>query len=144
MNRLRSFVVPALAATAVLLQAGSARAQIAASHVYHNHMPNFWAYYDTSKYASTPVGGPIRYMYDGQVINLKKNPPSNYTYYLPSGAPMPHDDLVTYYSHDAKTGAYLYWPPDVAADMRTNAPTGQVHVTMSGAVVNNVQDLNAL
>ncbi|HZH79626.1 MAG TPA: carbohydrate binding domain-containing protein [Archangium sp.] len=144
MNRSRSFVVPALAATAVLLQAGSARAQIAASHVYHNHMPNFWAYYDTSKYASTPVGGPIRYMYDGQVINLKKNPPSNYTYYLPSGAPMPHDDLVTYYSHDAKTGAYLYWPPDVAADMRTNAPTGQVHVTMSGAVVNNVQDLNAL
>jgi chitodextrinase len=139
----RSFAVPALAA-AMLLQAGSAQAQIAASHVYHNHMPNFWAYYDTSKYASTPVGGPIRYMYDAQVINLKKNPPSNYTYYLPSGAPMPHDDLVTYYSHDAKTGAYLYWPPDVAADMRTHAPTGQVHVTMSGAVVNNVQDLNAL
>ncbi|HZH18502.1 MAG TPA: carbohydrate binding domain-containing protein [Archangium sp.] len=141
MNRLKPLLLPAVAA---LLLAGPARAQIAASHVYHNHMPNFWAYYDVSKYASTPVGGAIRYTYDGQVINLKQNPPSNYTYYLPSGAPMPHDDLVTYYSHHAKTGAYLYWPPSVAADMNTNAPTGQVHVTMSGAVVNNVQDLNAL
>jgi len=140
-NRLKPLLLPAVA---VLLLAGPARAQIAASHVYHNHMPNFWAYYDVSKYASTPVGGAIRYTYDGQVINLKQNPPSNYTYYLPSGAPMPHDDLVTYYSHHAKTGAYLYWPPSVAADMNTNAPTRQVHVTMSGAVVNNVQDLNAL
>ncbi|QRN94206.1 alpha-amylase [Archangium violaceum] len=141
MQRLKPLMLPAVAA---LLLAGPAQAQIAASHVYHNHMPNFWPYYDVSKYASTPVGGAIRYMYDAQVINLKKNPPSNYTYYLPSGAPMPHDDLVTYYSHDAKTGAYLYWPPDVAADMNTNASTGQIHVTMSGAVVNNVNDLNAL
>jgi chitodextrinase len=129
---------------AALLCASPARGQIAAAHVYHNHMPNFWPYYDTAQYASTPVGGPIRYMYDGQVINLKKAPPANYTYYLPSGAPMPHDDLVTYYSHNAKTGAYLYWPPDVALDMRNNASTGQVHVTMSGSVVNNVQDLNIL
>jgi hypothetical protein len=141
MQRLKPLMLPAVAA---LLLAGPAQAQIAASHVYHNHMPNFWPYYDVSKYASTPVGGAIRYTYDAQVINLKKNPPSNYTYYLPSGAPMPHDDLVTYYSHDAKTGASLYWPPDVAADMNTNASTGQVHVTMSGAVVNNVNDLNAL
>lgn len=141
MSRLRPLLLPAVAA---LLLAGEAQAQIAASHVYHNHMPNFWAYYDVSKYASTPVGGAIRYTYDGQVINLKKSPPSNYTYYLPSGAPMPHDDLVTYYSHDAKTGAYMYWPPDVAADMNTNASSGQIHVTMSGAVVNNVQDLNTL
>ncbi|OJT20517.1 alpha-amylase [Archangium sp. Cb G35] len=141
MNRLKPLLLPAVAA---LLWAGPAQAQIAASHVYHNHMPNFWAYYDVSKYASTPVGGAIRYTYDGQVINLKQNPPSNYTYYLPSGAPMPHDDLVTYYSHHAKTGAYMYWPPNVAADMSTNAPTGQIHVTMSGSVVNNVQDLNTL
>ncbi|WNG48981.1 alpha-amylase [Archangium minus] len=142
MHRQKSLLLPALAA--LLLQAGPARAQIAASHVYHNHMPNFWPYYDVSKYASTPMGGAIRYTYDGQVINLKKSPPSNYTYYLPSGAPMPHDDLVTYYSHHAKTGAYMSWPGNVAADMNTNAPTGQIHVTMSGAVVNNVQDLNTL
>jgi chitodextrinase len=142
MNRLKPYA--ALALVALVLHAGTAQAQIAAAHVYHNHMPNFWPYYDVTWYASTPVGSPIRYMYDGQVINLKQNPPANYTYYLPSGAPMPHDDLVAYYSHNAKTGAYLYWPPAVAADMRTNAPTGQVHVTMSGAVVNNVQSLNAL
>ena len=51
------------AVLAVLLLPGvePARAQIAASHVYHNHMPNFWAYYDVSQYASTPVGAPIRY-----------------------------------------------------------------------------------
>ncbi len=134
----------ALAMVALLLHAGPTQGQIAAAHVYHNHMPNFWAYYDVSQYASTPVGSPIRYTYDGQVINLKKSPPSNYTYYLPSGAPMPHDDLVTYYSADAKTGAYLYWPPAVAGDMNTNANTGQIHVTMSGAVVNNVQDISTL
>jgi chitodextrinase len=142
MHRVKSLIGPVL--SALLLSAVPARAQIAASHVYHNHMPNFWAYYDLSKYATTPTGGAVRYMYDAQVINLKKNPPSNYTYYLPSGAPMPHDDLVTYYSHNAKTGAYLYWPQSVAADMKANAPTGQVHVTMSGAVVNNVQDLSTL
>jgi chitodextrinase len=134
----------ALALVALVLQAQTARGQIAAAHVYHNHMPNFWPYYDVTQYATTPVGAPIRYTYDGQVINLKRNPPANYTYFLPSGAPMPHDDLVTYYSHNAKTGAYLYWPPAVAADMSTNANTGQIHVTMSGAVVNNVQDLNTL
>lgn len=128
----------------ILIHAQPARAQIAAAHVYHNHMPNFWAYYDLTQYNATPVGGPIRYAYDGQVIQLKQSPPSNYTYFLPSGAPMPHDDLVTYYSHHAKVGAYQSWPPDVAADMRTNAATGQVHVTMSGAVVNNVNDLVTL
>ncbi|RKH14460.1 alpha-amylase [Corallococcus sp. CA047B] len=135
--------VALLAAVTSLVSPGLSRAQsIAAAHVYHNHMPNFWPYYDVSQYATTPVGGPIRYAYDAQVIQIKQSPPANYTYFLPSGAPMPHDDLVTYYSHNAKTGAYLYWPPDVAQDMRTNASTGQVHVTMSGAVVNNVHDLS--
>src|SRR5690349_15513426 len=95
----------------ILLHAQPAKAQIAAAHVYHNHMPNFWAYYDLTQYNATPVGGPIRYAYDGQVIQIKQSPPANYTYFLPSGAPMPHDDLVTYYSHHAKVGAYQYWPP---------------------------------
>ncbi len=62
MSRLKQGLRPALAAL-LLLQAGPARAQIAASHVYHNHMPNFWPYYDVSKYASTPVGGAVRYTY---------------------------------------------------------------------------------
>lgn len=113
-------------------------AEIAASHVYHNHMPNFWPYYDTSKYASTPVGGEVRYMYDGQVIDLKNNPPANYPYYLPNGSPMPHDDLVSYYSHHAKVGAYLYWPWNVAQTLKNNHPSAQMQVTMSASAVNNV------
>ncbi|WP_275422805.1 carbohydrate binding domain-containing protein [Paenibacillus mucilaginosus] len=134
---LRRFSAAALT-LALALPSASASAEIAASHVYHNHMPNFWPYYDVSKYDSTPVGSPVRYMYDGQVIDLKKNPPANYTYYLPSGAPMPHDDLVSYYTHHAKTGAYLEWPWDVAATLRANHPSAQMQVTMSAAVINNV------
>jgi chitodextrinase len=113
-------------------------AEISASHVYHNHMPNFWPYYNTSQYSSTATGAPIRYMYDGQVIDLKNNAPSLYPYYLPTGAIMPHDDLVSYYTKDAKTGAYLYWPWSVANDLHAAYPSAQMQVTMSGAVVNNV------
>lgn len=116
----------------------AAYAEISASHVYHNHMPNFWAYYDTSKYVSTPVGSPIRYTYDGQVIDLKKNPPAGYLYFLPGGAPMPHDDLVAYYTHHAKTGAYLSWPWQVAGDLKNNHPAAGMQVTMSGSLLNNV------
>lgn len=101
-------------------------------------MPNFWAYYDTSKYASTPVGSPIRYTYDGQVIDLKKNPPAAYPYFLPGGAPMPHDDLVDYYTHHAKTGAYLSWPWQTAGDLKNNHPAAGMQVTMSGSLLNNV------
>ncbi|WP_281423175.1 carbohydrate binding domain-containing protein [Paenibacillus oenotherae] len=121
-----------------LIAPSFAFAEIAASHVYHNHMPNFWPYYDLSKYSATPVGGEIRYMYDGQVIDLKKSPPAGYPYYLPNGTPMPHDDLVSYYSHHAKVGAYLYWPWSVAQTLRTNHPSAQMQVTMSGSAVNNV------
>ncbi|MWC29229.1 alpha-amylase [Paenibacillus sp. MMS18-CY102] len=121
--------------------APSAHAEIAASHVYHNHMPNFWPYYDTTGYSSAAVGAPIRYMYDGQVIDLKKNPPANYPYYLPNGSPMPHDDLVSYYSHHAKTGAYLSWPWSVATTLKQNYPQAQMQVTMSGSAVTNVNDL---
>jgi chitodextrinase len=124
---------------------------IPAAHVYHNHMPNFWPFYAvdvTAKYNSTAVGAPIRYTYDGEVINLKLNPPSGYSYYLPAslgGAIMPHDDLVTYYTPDAKTGAYQYWPMQVADEMQSwSGARGQVHVTMSGAVINNVQSLATL
>jgi chitodextrinase len=124
---------------------------IPAAHVYHNHMPNFWPFYAvdvTAKYNSTAVGAPIRYTYDGEVINLKLNPPSGYSYYLPAslgGGIMPHDDLVTYYTPDAKTGAYQYWPMQVANEMQSwSGAKGQVHVTMSGAVINNVQSLATL
>ncbi|MFN0226051.1 MULTISPECIES: carbohydrate binding domain-containing protein [Paenibacillus] len=134
---LRRFSAASLA-LALALPSAAASAEIAASHVYHNHMPNFWPYYDVSKYDSTPVGGPVRYMYDGQVIDLKKNPPANYTYYLPNGSPMPHDDLVSYYTHHAKTGAYLEWPWDVAGTLKATHPSAQMQVTMSAAVINNV------
>ncbi|MFC5468967.1 carbohydrate binding domain-containing protein [Cohnella suwonensis] len=145
MNRTKAtlfrLLISTLAIFCVIPSASTAFAEIAASHVYHNHMPNFWPYYDTSNYQSTPIGGEIRYMYDGQVINLKQNPPSGYTYFLPSGAPMPHDDLVSYYSHHAKTGAYLNWPWNVAGTLDANHPNAQMHVTMSGALLNNVNSL---
>jgi hypothetical protein len=115
-------------------------AKIAATHIYHNHMPNFWPYYDVSKYDSLKVGDAIRYTYDGDVYLLKQNPPANYTYFLPkSGEPMPHDDLETYYSHSAKQNAYTSWPPAAAKNNNTPHPQSQTHVTMSAAVVNNVQ-----
>lgn len=135
-QKLTFFTLILLIATLVIPT--SVSAEIAASHVYHNHMPNFWPYYDTSKYSSTPIGGEIRYMYDGQVIDLKNNPPSNYTYYLPNGSVMPHDDLVSYYSHHAKQGAYLSWPWSVANALKASHPSAQMQVTMSGSLINNV------
>lgn len=124
---------------------------IPAAHVYHNHMPNFWPFYAVdvaAKYNATPVGAPVRYTADGDVINLKNNPPSGYSYYLPAalgGGIMPHDDLVSYYTPDAKTGAYQYWPMQVANELQSwSGGRGQIHVTMSGAVVNNVQSLETL
>lgn len=123
----------------------SAQAEIAATHIYHNHMPNFWPYYDVNQYDKQPVGAPIRYAYDGQVINLKNNPPEDYTFYIPdSGAPMPHDDLVSYYSHHAKTGAYLTWPMITANENAKNHSLSQTHVTMSASVINNVQSFAEL
>ncbi|WNS43625.1 carbohydrate binding domain-containing protein [Paenibacillus sp. MMS20-IR301] len=121
--------------------AAGVSADIAATHVYHNHMPNFWAYYDLNSYNAAPVGSPIRYTYDGDVIQLKQSPPALYPYFLPNGSPMPHDDLVSYYSHHAKTGAYLTWPWSVANTLRSNYPQAQMHVTMSGSVVNNVNNI---
>ncbi|MGL6314494.1 PKD domain-containing protein [Vibrio sp. WXL103] len=128
-----------------MILASSAQAEIAATHIYHNHMPNFWPYYDVSEYDQLSVGSPIRYTYDGQVINLKNNPPPNYSFYIPgSGLPMPHDDLVAYYSHHAKRGAYLSWPMDTAKQNRGSHPLSQTHVTMSASVINNVQSFAEL
>ena len=133
-----------LAISAPLALVNTAEATIAASHVYHNHMPNFWPYYDTSSYATTPNGGAIRYTYDGQVLKLKLDPPSNYTYFLTDGSPMPHDDLVTYYSHHAKQGAYGSWPAATARANSERHPLSQTQVTMSAAVINNVQSFAEL
>src|SRR5574344_583069 len=121
-----------------------AHAVVAATHIYHNHMPNFWPYYDTSSYASTAVGGAIRYAYDGQAYQLKLNPPANYTYFLSSGSPMPHDDLITYYSHDAKQNAYSVWPAQTANANKGAHPLSQTQVTMSAAVINNIQSFAEL
>ncbi|MBI3230212.1 MAG: hypothetical protein HYZ45_08585, partial [Burkholderiales bacterium] len=113
----------------------SAQAAIPAAHVYHNHMPNFWPFYGVdvgNTYNNTALGAPIRYMYDGQVINLKQSPPAGYSYYLPTaqgGAIMPHDDLVSYYTPDAKAQAYQSWPQTVASEMKSfSGGSGQVHV----------------
>ena len=145
--RLAPLALCLAAAFAVPASAGT----IPAAHVYHNHMPNFWPFYGVdvlAKYNATAIGAPVRYLYDGEVINLKNNPPPGYSYYLPAsmgGGIMPHDDLVSYYTPDAKTGAYQYWPMQVANEMQSfSGAKGQVHVTMSGAVVNNVQTLTTL
>ncbi len=148
MNRLApkaaGAVGPGLVITLALLVHGPARAQLAATHVYHNHMPNFWAYYDADDHATAPVGTPVRYTYDGYVIELKNAPPPDYPYYLPDGQPMPHDDLVSYYSHHAKIGAYMSWPMDTAYSNSADHPLSQTQVTMSGAVITNVDSLNTL
>jgi chitodextrinase len=126
-------------------------AGIPAAHVYHNHMPNFWPFYGVdvgNTYNATAIGAPVRYLYDGEVINLKTNPPAGYSYYLPTalgGSIMPHDDLVSYYTPDAKSQAYQSWPQLVASELKSfSGGSGQVHVTMSGAVVNNVNSLVTL
>lgn len=149
--RLKPLAFCLATACAGALAGGAGAGTIPAAHVYHNHMPNFWPFYGVdvlAKYNATAVGAPIRYLYDGEVINMKNNPPAGYSYYLPAsmgGAIMPHDDLVAYYSHDAKTGAYQYWPMQVANEMQSfSGAKGQVHVTMSGAVINNVQSLATL
>ncbi len=122
-----------------------AHAQIAATHIYHNHMPNFWPYYDVSKYDALAVGAPVRYMYDGQVKQLKASPPAGYSFYIPNTTtPMPHDDLESYYAHHAKTGAYLSWPMETAASNSSSHPLSQTQVTMSAAVINNVQSFAEL
>jgi hypothetical protein len=134
-----------IAGVAIGLSASTTQADIAATHIYHNHMPNFWPYYDVSRYDSLPVGAPIRYAYDGQVKRLKANPPPNYRFFIPgSGAPMPHDDIEAYYSHHAKKGAYLSWPMDTARGNHGRYPLSQTHVTMSAAVINNVQSFAEL
>ncbi len=117
-----------------------AEAVVAATHIYHNHMPNFWPYYDTSTYKSAAVGSPIRYTYDGGALEIKTNPPAGYKYLLPTGAPMPHDNLEQYYMRDAKQNAYTVWPAQTARANSGSHPKSQTHVTMSAAVINNVQD----
>lgn len=117
-----------------------AEALIAATHVYHNHMPNFWPYYDTSKYASTPVGGAIRYTYDGGAMALQSGSVAGYALALKNGKLMPHDNLNQYYDRDAKRNAYTNWPADTARLYNSQHPQSQVQVTMSAAVINDIQD----
>ena len=137
--------VSVLALGVMIGLSSAAQAQISATHIYHNHMPNFWPYYDVSKYDALPVGSPVRYMYDGQVKQLKASPPSGYSFYIPNTTtPMPHDDLQSYYAHHAKQGAYLTWPMETAASNASNHPMSQTHVTMSAAVINNVQSFAEL
>ena len=52
--------VSVLALGVMIGLSSAAQAQISATHIYHNHMPNFWPYYDVSKYDALPVGSPVR------------------------------------------------------------------------------------
>ena len=134
----------------------SGQALIPESHLYHNHMPNFWPFYAmpsqmASKYNSTAVGAPVRYTSDGDVIALKNSPPSGYTYINPGGAIMPHDDLVSYYSANAKYQCYEGNPPGTEGNpwpvtesnlmQSYSGGLGQVHITFSGALANNVNTI---
>lgn len=139
LTRLHCAVMAVLAGTCSM----ASQAEIAATHIWHNHMPNFWPYFNVSSYDALAVGAPIRYSYDGQVKNLKLNPPAGWPM-LPSGSPMPHDDLQSYYAHHAKTGAYLSWPMDTVESNLPRYPLSQAHVTMSAAVINNVQSFAEL
>ena len=90
------------------LSASITQADIAATHIYHNHMPNFWPYYDVAQYDSLPVGAPIRYMYDGQVKQLKANPPPNYSFFIPgSGAPRPMRAIPRWIQAASATGSAM-------------------------------------
>ena len=57
---------------------------------------------------------------------------------------MPHDPLTQggYYPHHAKWGAYQYWPANSVEREAARFPLSQKHVTMSAAVINNVNSLN--
>jgi hypothetical protein len=145
-----------LAALTVPSTPASAQTLIPEAHLYHNHMPNFWPFYAipsqmSSVYNNTAIGAPIRYTYDGDVIALKNNPPAGYPYYNPGGTIMPHDDLVSYYSANAKYQCYQGnppgtdgngWPIDESYLMQSYAGgLGQVHITFSGALANDVNSL---
>ncbi len=143
-----SFTVLPSAGLAKFASKDVQQGQISSTHVYHNHMPNFWPWYDVSDYNDLPVGSPIRYTYDGQVIQIKQNSnlPSSWPR-LPNGQPMPHDPLASgggYYSHHAKYGAYQLWPWDQTNRHYQDFPLSQTHVTMSASVINNVHSLNTL
>ena len=79
------------------LLAPAAKGNIAATHIYHNHMPNFWPYFDVDNYDKIKDGEPIRYLYDGQVIQAKKNPPANWPRNPDNNSPLPHDDICNGY-----------------------------------------------
>lgn len=143
-RKLLALTVASVLALPGAMIVSEAEAKIAATHIYHNHMPNFWPYYDTSSYATTPVGGPIRYTYDGQAYNLKLSPPANYTYFLANGKPMPHDDFDAYYNHNAKQNAYSSWPAATARANNGSHPLSQTQVTMSASVINNLQSFAEL
>ncbi|MBA7564331.1 hypothetical protein ES708_05994 [subsurface metagenome] len=45
--------------TLLLLFSTNVMVEIAATHIYHNHIPNFWPYYDVNNYGSISVGEEI-------------------------------------------------------------------------------------
>ena len=126
-----------------LILAGDSYCSIKSTHIYHNHMPNFWPFFDLSRYESLEDGEPIRYFYAADVIQAKKSPKSAWPR-LPDSRPMPHDNLSEggYYPHHAKWGAYQYWPQSSVEREAERFPFSQKHVTMSGAVINSVNSLN--
>lgn len=117
----------------LLLLSSGVCEKVAATHLYHMHMPNFWPYFDCNSYDSIPNGQRISYKLDGDIVvwqdQGKKLP---YT---------PHDDLRAYYAHDAKQQGYTHRPPNKIRDNNRNWRKSGAQLTFSGALMTNIQNL---
>ena len=71
---------------------------------------------------------------------LQSGSVAGYALALKNGKLMPHDNLNQYYDRDAKRNAYTNWPADTARLYNSQHPQSQVQVTMSAAVINDIQD----
>ncbi|BBM86944.1 hypothetical protein [Candidatus Uabimicrobium amorphum] len=112
------------------------RKKVAATHLYHMHMPNFWPYFDVNSYDSIPNGERIQYKLDGDIILWKEAGKK-----LPF---TPHDDLRTYYAHDAKQNGYTNRPPNKIRENNSRWPMSGAQLTFSGSLMTNVENLAAL
>lgn len=111
----------------------SAQQKVAATHLYHMHMPNFWPYYDVDSYEQLPIGERIAYKLDGDIV-LWQDQGLKLPY-------VPHDNLRAYYDHDAKQQGYTHRPPNKIRENNRNWRKSGAQITFSGALMTNVQNL---
>lgn len=110
--------------------------KVAATHLYHMHMPNFWPYFDVTSYENIPNGEFIQYKLDGDIVLWQDQGKV-----LPF---VPHDNLRNYYAHDAKQQGYTYRPPNKIRENNNNWNKSGAQLTFSGALMTNIDNLSAL